>query len=153
MLHRRHLSGVGVDGIVGECSASANRRGLDAGGPQGGIGSLDGLRDLDGTHPTAFEWIFPVQTWWLVVELCTALAGPPGPPGGRAAPQFAGLGGGLQVAQSLGGVFAARVAGDHGAAGAIRPSALPNDSGDGCAGAHHAARHADAARMPRVGVT
>ena len=68
MLHRRHLSGVGVDGIVGECSASANRRGLDAGGPQGGIGSLGGLRDLDGTHPTAFEWIFPVQTWWLMVE-------------------------------------------------------------------------------------
>ena len=66
MLHRRHLSGVGVDGIVGECSASANRRGLDAGGPQGGIGSLGGLRDLDGTHPTHFEWIFAPQTWWMV---------------------------------------------------------------------------------------
>ena len=72
MLHRRHLSGVGVDGIVGECSASANRRSLDAGGPQGGIGSLGGLRDLDGTHPTAFEWIFPTQNGWMVGELCTA---------------------------------------------------------------------------------
>ena len=33
---------------------------------------MGGLRDLVGTHPTAFEWIFPTQNGWMVGELCTA---------------------------------------------------------------------------------
>ena len=51
-------------------SASARRLPIAAAwtlvGLRGGIGSLGGLRDLDGTHPTHFEWIFAPQTWWMV---------------------------------------------------------------------------------------
>ena len=59
MLHRRHLSGVGVDGIVGECSASANRRGLDAGGPQGGIRFFGRPQGLGRDTPNRFRVDFP----------------------------------------------------------------------------------------------